>query len=138
MNESIQKSSNLENDTPETVSSSKQATKYQQVLNQAFAQMEIDERTRWLAENNSSTDEDHPKRKLLKSWLNQLFRIRMTDGRILVGYFVCTDADANVVLQSTSEYTEIGGEERILGLVMIPGRYIMSIEERNDTGRFTW
>ncbi|EGK97175.1 AGAP013238-PA, partial [Anopheles gambiae str. PEST] len=77
-----------------------------------------------------------PKRELLRSWLNRLFRIKMTDGRILSGYFVCTDADANVVLQATSEFTEIGGEERVLGLVMIPGRYIVSIEERNP--RFSW
>uniref|UniRef100_A0A182Y8X0 Sm domain-containing protein n=2 Tax=Anopheles stephensi TaxID=30069 RepID=A0A182Y8X0_ANOST len=82
-------------------------------------------------EDSDEEDKAMQKRKMLRSWLNRLFRIKMTDGRILNGYFVCTDADANVVLQGTSEFTEIGGEERILGLVMIPGRYIVSIEERN-------
>ncbi|XP_055544864.1 N-alpha-acetyltransferase 38, NatC auxiliary subunit isoform X1 [Wyeomyia smithii] len=72
--------------------------------------------------------ETNPSRKKLKSWLNNTFRIKMTDGRILIGMFVCTDADANVILGLTSEFTENGGEERVLGLVMIPGRYIVSIE----------
>ncbi|XP_055702300.1 N-alpha-acetyltransferase 38, NatC auxiliary subunit [Phlebotomus papatasi] len=65
---------------------------------------------------------------LLKSWLNRNFRIVMTDGRLLIGVFLCTDADANVILGMCSEYTEEGGEERILGLVMIPGRHIVSME----------
>ncbi|XP_062564177.1 N-alpha-acetyltransferase 38, NatC auxiliary subunit [Armigeres subalbatus] len=73
-------------------------------------------------------EETDPSRKMLKSWLNNTFRIKMTDGRILIGMFVCTDADANVILGLTSEFTENGGEERVLGLVMIPGRYIVSIE----------
>uniref|UniRef100_A0A182NSI3 Sm domain-containing protein n=1 Tax=Anopheles dirus TaxID=7168 RepID=A0A182NSI3_9DIPT len=104
--------------------------------------MDIDRKGKWLPDTDSGTDNDedrdNPKRMMIKSWLNRLFRIKMTDGRILIGYFVCTDADANVVLQATSEYTEVGGEERTLGLVMIPGRYIVSIEERNDASRFTW
>ncbi|XP_050071562.1 N-alpha-acetyltransferase 38, NatC auxiliary subunit [Anopheles maculipalpis] len=104
--------------------------KYQQALDQAFSRMDIQQKS---SNDEYSDDEDRAmqKREMLRSWLNRLFRIKMTDGRILSGYFVCTDADANVVLQGTSEFTEIGGEERILGLVMIPGRYIVSIEERN-------
>uniref|UniRef100_A0A182JTF0 Sm domain-containing protein n=1 Tax=Anopheles christyi TaxID=43041 RepID=A0A182JTF0_9DIPT len=102
--------------------------------------MDINQKEPWQPYTDNGTDNNeeryNPKRELLRSWLNRLFRIKMTDGRILSGYFVCTDADANVVLQATSEFTEIGGEERILGLVMIPGRYIVSIEERNP--RFTW
>ncbi|XP_058058891.1 uncharacterized protein LOC131209772 [Anopheles bellator] len=97
-----------------------------------LAEMETDE-----IQSVEPTETD-PKRKLLRTWLNSMFRIKMTDGRILIGFFVCTDAEANVVLQVTSEYTEIGGEERYLGLVMIPGRYIVSIEERNDVGKSWW
>uniref|UniRef100_A0A182LZ24 Sm domain-containing protein n=1 Tax=Anopheles culicifacies TaxID=139723 RepID=A0A182LZ24_9DIPT len=111
------------------------AKKYQQALNQAFAQMDIQQKNTRAPETDNTTANDE-KRQMLKMWLNRLFRIKMTDGRILNGYFVCTDAEANVVLQSTSEYTELEGEERILGLVMIPGRYIVSIEERNS--RFAW
>lgn len=76
--------------------------------------------------------ETNPSRKKLRSWLNNTFRVKMSDGRILIGMFVCTDADANVILGLTSEYTEQGGEERILGLVMIPGRYIVSIEVEDN------
>lgn len=34
----------------------------------------------------------------LRKWLNMNFRIEMTDGRILIGVFLCTDRDANVIL----------------------------------------
>lgn len=34
----------------------------------------------------------------LKKWLNMNFRIEMTDGRVLIGVFLCTDRDANVIL----------------------------------------
>lgn len=67
-------------------------------------------------------------REKLREWLNRSFRIVMTDGRILVGVFLCTDAEANVILGNTCEYIKEGGEPRFLGLVMVPGRHIVSIE----------
>lgn len=52
----------------------------------------------------------------------------MTDGRVLTGAFLCTDQDANVILGSCSEYlSEEHMEVRALGLVMVPGRHIVSI-----------
>lgn len=39
----------------------------------------------------------------LMSWINKYMKIEMTDGRILIGTFVCTDKDANVILSSCSE-----------------------------------
>lgn len=70
-----------------------------------------------------------PGRKLLQSWLNRSFRVVISDGRIIVGTFLCTDKDANVILAMCSEYTKDGGgESRNLGLIMIPGRHIVSIE----------
>lgn len=70
----------------------------------------------------------------LRSWLNKMFRVEMTDGRVLTGVFLCTDRDANIILGSCSEYlpidekTKILNEEpRMLGLVMIPGKHIVSI-----------
>lgn len=126
----------------------------EEALNRALEQLEIDVKAKNSdrnqqgqsseeAEHTDETpaedpDKDNPKRKKLKSWLNNMFRIKMTDGRVLIGIFVCTDADANIVMQVTSECPEIGGEERFLGLVMIPGRYIVSIEDRNDAGKFAW
>lgn len=67
-------------------------------------------------------------RAKLESWLYRTLRIQLTDGRILIGNFLCTDSDANVILGMCMEDTEKGGEERILGLVMVPGRHIVKME----------
>lgn len=63
-----------------------------------------------------------PGRAKLQLWLYRSMRIVMTDGRILVGIFLCTDSDANVILGVCSEFTKNGGDERMLGLVMVPGK----------------
>ncbi|CAG4945443.1 unnamed protein product [Parnassius apollo] len=68
----------------------------------------------------------------LRKWLNMNFRIEMTDGRVLIGVFLCTDRDANVILGACSEYLKNNDgeteEPRVLGLVMVPGRHIVSIK----------
>ncbi|CAH1997907.1 unnamed protein product [Acanthoscelides obtectus] len=65
----------------------------------------------------------------------------MTDGRVLIGVFLCTDRDANIILGSCSEYLphSINGkpaneEPRMLGLVMIPGKHIVSIHIEMNNG----
>uniref|UniRef100_A0A1B6JYY9 Sm domain-containing protein n=1 Tax=Homalodisca liturata TaxID=320908 RepID=A0A1B6JYY9_9HEMI len=68
----------------------------------------------------------------LQSWINKHMKIEMTDGRVLIGMFLCTDRDGNVILGSCSEYLnpEVCGfsdEPRLLGLVMVPGRHIVTI-----------
>lgn len=63
-----------------------------------------------------------PGRAKLQLWLYRPMRIVMTDGRILIGIFLCTDSDANVILGVCSEFTKNGGDERMLGLVMVPGK----------------
>lgn len=63
-----------------------------------------------------------PGRAKMQLWLYRSMRIVMTDGRILIGIFLCTDSDANVILGVCSEYTKNGGDERLLGLVMVPGK----------------
>ena len=62
-------------------------------------------------------------------------KIKLTDGRILIGVFLCTDKDANVILGTCDEYLSEEsvensqlGERRMLGLAMIPGRHIVSID----------
>lgn len=62
-----------------------------------------------------------PGRAKLQLWLYRSMRIVMTDGRILIGIFLCTDSDANVILGVCSELTQNGEDERMLGLVMVPG-----------------
>lgn len=59
----------------------------------------------------------------------------MSDGRILIGIFLCTDRDRNIILGSCAEYlppknpgeTEPPEQPRALGLVMVPGKHIVSI-----------
>ncbi|KAG5887357.1 hypothetical protein JTB14_018372 [Gonioctena quinquepunctata] len=78
----------------------------------------------------------------LRAWLNKSFRVEMTDGRILIGVFLCTDRDSNIILGSCSEYLPQDGktkpsneEPRMLGLVMIPGKHIVSIHiDPNEYG----
>lgn len=87
---------------------------------------------------NDQNAERHPQRKntpgrmRLEKWLHSSMKIEMTDGRTLVGSFVCTDRDNNIILGSCTEHLrpdEDGREEepRVLGLAMIPGRHIISI-----------
>lgn len=76
--------------------------------------------------DTSSKSSLTPGRAKLKSWLNKSFRIVMTDGRTLIGDFLCTDADANVILGMCSEVRDDNG--RFLGLVMVPGRHIVTME----------
>jgi len=69
-------------------------------------------------------------RELLRRLLNNKLAISLTDGRTLVGTFVCVDRDANIILGSASEYpdSEVVGDGRILGLAMVPGRHVVSIK----------
>eukprot|EP00091_Calanus_sinicus_P016487 TRINITY_DN35870_c0_g1_i1.p1 TRINITY_DN35870_c0_g1~~TRINITY_DN35870_c0_g1_i1.p1 ORF type:complete len:114 (-),score=46.89 TRINITY_DN35870_c0_g1_i1:60-401(-) len=69
--------------------------------------------------------------EVLKSWLNKNMKVKMSDGRVLVGIFLCTDRAGNVIIGSCNEYTsdpdDPGGEAeepRILGLAMVPGHHI--------------
>lgn len=45
----------------------------------------------------------------LEGLLNKNMRIRMTDGRTLVGLFLCTDRDCNVILGSAQEFLKSTG-----------------------------
>ena len=69
--------------------------------------------------------------------------LQCSDGRILVGIFLCTDKDANVIMGSCTE--SMGSEEeeeendsatvepRVLGLAMVPGKHIVSIHVDQDS-----
>ncbi|XP_013105263.1 N-alpha-acetyltransferase 38, NatC auxiliary subunit-like [Stomoxys calcitrans] len=79
--------------------------------------------------NNSNISDEHlsPGKRNLRNWLGKPFRIVITDGRVLVGFFNCTDKDSNIVLSMCAEYLEEGQDARILGNVMIPGKHIVSV-----------
>lgn len=70
----------------------------------------------------------------------------MSDGRVLIGIFLCTDRDANVILGSCAEYlpgertdeTSLSDEPRMLGLVMVPGKHIVTVSiDRNEHRKFS-
>uniref|UniRef100_A0A8D2G201 N-alpha-acetyltransferase 38, NatC auxiliary subunit n=1 Tax=Theropithecus gelada TaxID=9565 RepID=A0A8D2G201_THEGE len=58
-------------------------------------------------------------RQQLEALLNKTMRIRMTDGRTLVGCFLCTDRDCNVILGSAQEFLKPSGQ--CLGNAHPPG-----------------
>ncbi|XP_030649004.1 N-alpha-acetyltransferase 38, NatC auxiliary subunit [Chanos chanos] len=77
-------------------------------------------------------------RAKLENLLNKSMRIRMTDGRTLVGLFLCTDRDCNVILGSAQEFLKSTdsfsqGEPRVLGLAMVPGHHVVSIEVETES-----
>jgi len=41
----------------------------------------------------------------LRSWLNKNIKVEISDGRFLVGTFLCTDRDGNVIIGLCNEYT---------------------------------
>lgn len=146
-----------------------------------------------LFQDSDGEQEDSPAtraRQQLESLLNKTMRIRMTDGRTLVGCFLCTDRDCNVILGSAQEFLKpsgqcpgnthlppgnggnsqqgisscrpyctplfsgarrmfascsdtltffffpdsfSAGEPRVLGLAMVPGHHIVSIEVQRES-----
>ncbi|KAK2623740.1 hypothetical protein QTJ16_006921 [Diplocarpon rosae] len=85
--------------------------------------------------------------KYLTSLLNKSLRVTTTDTRMFLGQFKCTDPDRNIILAETFEYRlpppppptpslSISPQQtvtqdmtsRYLGLVVVPGAYIVRIE----------
>ena len=64
------------------------------------------------AQDSDGEREDSPAaraRQQLEALLNKTMRIRMTDGRTLVGCFLCTDRDCYVILGSAQEFLKPSG-----------------------------
>ncbi|XP_047665166.1 N-alpha-acetyltransferase 38, NatC auxiliary subunit [Tachysurus fulvidraco] len=77
-------------------------------------------------------------RQKLENLLNKSMKIQMTDGRTLLGLFLCTDRDCNVILGSAQEFLRTTdsfsqAEPRVLGLAMIPGHHVVSIEVETES-----
>ena len=47
---------------------------------------------------------ENKNREVLSGWLNKIMRVEITDGRVLVGTFLCTDKDQNIILGATQEF----------------------------------
>ena len=46
----------------------------------------------------------------LRNWLNRKMKIEMSDKRVLIGIFLCTDNHRNVILGSCLEYLKFEGK----------------------------
>ncbi len=53
-----------------------------------------------------------PSKALLQSWLNKIIKVKISDGRRLIGSFLCTDREMNIILGSCQEF--VYGEGMIL------------------------
>ena len=50
------------------------------------------------------SDDEMDGRKFLKSLLNKIVKIQLSDNRILIGIFLCTDKYGNTILGECAEY----------------------------------
>jgi small nuclear ribonucleoprotein (snRNP)-like protein len=66
-----------------------------------------------IPQSTTSSNPETPGKQKLCSWLNKNFKIEMTDGRVLIGVFLCTDRDGNVILGSCSEYLKPEGKKSL-------------------------
>ncbi|ETV73756.1 hypothetical protein H257_11450 [Aphanomyces astaci] len=72
--------------------------------------------------------------------LDQVLRVEITDGRILVGLFHCLDKDKNLILTETTEYRYANNHVkqddsptpsvRSLGMTLIPGRHVLKVSRQ--------
>ncbi|KAF1990258.1 hypothetical protein K402DRAFT_417719 [Aulographum hederae CBS 113979] len=86
----------------------------------------------------------------LSQYLGKTLRVHTNDTRIFVGHMKCTDKDCNIILSSTYEYrppshsimaaaqqqpkTEMEFSSRYVGLVVVPGEYVVKIEMEEYAG----
>ena len=57
-------------------------------------------------EIHPNINEQTPGRQFLAKLLNKSMKIQITDGRYLIGTFVCTDMQSNVILASCQEFID--------------------------------
>ncbi|KAH8289515.1 hypothetical protein KR054_006669, partial [Drosophila jambulina] len=67
-------------------------------------------------------------RRTLQEWLGRPMRLKITDGRILVGFFACTDRDVNILLTKCRSYRDKEGQDsQFMGTVLVASKHIVSI-----------
>jgi len=62
-------------------------------------------------------------RLIEEHWVNQPMRVKISDGRIFEGLFICVDHEKNIILGETVE-TMTNGHRKPSGLVMLPGTHV--------------
>lgn len=68
----------------------------------------------------------------LTNLLDTTFKISIQDGRTFIGTFICIDPQGNIVLDRTSEFVKdkVGGRD--VGMVLIPKKYWLTIENEGN------
>lgn len=94
-------------------------------------------------ENNLNTTALHEPEPIsrIRNLLQRTLRIFISDGRVFIGTFVCTDKERNIILTNTEEFRlgEIQ-QGRYVGMIMVPWKYIIrtEVETTDDDGdRYT-
>ena len=59
--------------------------------------------------NLESTGNDSESRNKIRQWLNRSMKIKITDGRYVIGTFLCTDKHSNIILGSCQEFIDSTG-----------------------------
>ena len=54
--------------------------------------------------NTDAAKRHQEARDLLSGYLNRRMRVFLSDGRVIIGNFLCTDRDSNLVLGNCGEY----------------------------------
>ncbi|KAI8053768.1 hypothetical protein BDF22DRAFT_681225 [Syncephalis plumigaleata] len=64
--------------------------------------------------------------ELLRQQLGKRCRTLISDGRVLVGHFICVDKHKNVIIHGAEEFSN--NASRFIGMVMIPGEHLVKFE----------
>ena len=69
----------------------------------------------------------------IRDLLQRILRVFISDGRIFIGTFVCTDKARNLILTNTEEF-KLGDVQhgRYVGMIMIPWKYILRVEAETE------
>ena len=55
-------------------------------------------------------EENSANRLLIRKWMNKSMKVKITDGRTVIGIFLCTDKHSNLILGSCHEYFDTPGK----------------------------
>ena len=84
---------------------------------------------------STTSADDHPAVIAVRERIDNLLRVGLTDGRVIIGKFVCLDKQRNVLLVEARESRPVAptveGDvperaSRHIGIVLVPRRWIVS------------
>jgi len=68
-----------------------------------------------MMENNDNADDSsvvNAAREKLNTYLGSQIKVAVSDGRVLIGEFMCTDKDRNLILGNCEEYIPLSKSKR--------------------------